>query len=132
MKIINTIEEKMFERVALTISLESKGTTPSREDLQKKVADLQKVDAKLVVINEIKTITGSTNVVVTAQVYKDAKSYKLHVPSYLKKKSEVKEEVKEEAAPAEEAPQEEKTEAAPKDEATEEVKEESTEEEKNE
>lgn len=123
MKVINKVEEKMFGRDTVTISIENVGVTPARSDLQKKIAEKEKADPKLVVVNEIKTITGSTTVSVTAQIYKDAKSYKLYVPAYLAKKSEVKEEPKPEPeAPAEEPAKEETSEEKPVEEVKDEEK----------
>ena len=97
MKVIEKTEEKMFGRVALTISIQGKGkTTPARSELQKSIATNQKADAKLVVVTNIKSVTGTPDVTVTAHVYSNEKFYKQFVPAYLQKKSVIVEAVKEE------------------------------------
>jgi small subunit ribosomal protein S24e len=90
MKQISEVEEKILDRKTVVYAGEYKSTTPSRKELQEKVAALNKVKPEMVVIKKIKTDNGSNNVEITAQVYTNEKTYKAIVPKSLAKKSGAK------------------------------------------
>jgi ribosomal protein S24E len=121
MKLIKEIDETMLDRKTLIYQADKSASGITRADLQQKIAVLQKVDPKLVVVREIiSELKGSK---ITAQVYANQKAYDALVSESLAKKSEVAvEEPKSEAVKDEVAVEEPKSEEAKDEVAVEEPK----------
>ena len=108
----------------------SEKAVPSRIAVMDKLASQLKIDKKLIVIKEIKTIFGSTTADLEAHVYNSVELKDKIEPKYLLKRNEIKvaeKKEKKEEAPAEEKKEEvkeaPKAEEKPVEEKKEEVKE---------
>jgi len=91
MKVINQIDEPLFNRKKLTLLMQDK-KTPSRHSLIESVAKGQKVKPEVVAIKKISHKYGSDEITIEAFIYENVKAYDKFVPSYLKKKSTIKKE----------------------------------------
>ena len=118
-KLIKEREAPLLSRKRLIFEIDYSGSrTPSKRDIKKTVASLQKVKEDLVSIRHIYPRFGSCKAKIITHIYKTPQDLKKYEPQ--KKKEE-----KAEAAPTEapkEAPKEEKKEAAPKEEKPKEEK----------
>jgi ribosomal protein S24E len=92
MKILQKKENPLFSRTSLKVEVEHKGKpTPTNADIKKRVAELMKVDEKLVVIEHIYTKFSAGVSEVIAHVYKNEKALE-NVKIKKKKKKEAKKE----------------------------------------
>ncbi len=92
MKLINKVEEKLLGRVCFEYEFEKMATSPSRVEIQKEVAKLQKAKFELVVIEKIDVQFGTNKFKIKAVVYNSKEDYKKSVPAHLAKKSVIADE----------------------------------------
>tara|TARA_Y100000034_G_scaffold85463_1_gene102496 strand:+ start:183 stop:617 length:435 start_codon:yes stop_codon:yes gene_type:complete len=128
-KIDNKTENKLLSRLEVKFTIKHKGATPSRTEVQVKLAAKLSKDSKLVIIPKISTRFGLGESIGIAHVYKTEKAKLANEPKHILKrfepkpvKTEVKKEEKveekasepekkEEATPAEEEPKKEEEKA---------------------
>ncbi|MGM5483979.1 MAG: hypothetical protein ACQER9_03630 [Nanobdellota archaeon] len=91
MEVLSEMKEEMLGRKRLTYKMEQKSVTPARSVLQKKIADMNKADPKLVVVNKIEGKYGTNEFIIDAEIYNNKESYDKCVPQSMVKKSEIKE-----------------------------------------
>lgn len=111
MEVLKEKDMKLLSRKRLTLLVENKGATPSRQDLVKEIAKKFKTDEELVIIKHIYQQFGKNKTKLMVHIYEDKDKMKIFEHANLLKKHEVKipEPVKEESAvkvPAQEAPKE--------------------------
>ena len=118
-KLIKEREAPLLARKRLSFEIDYSGSkTPSKDDVKKTVASLQKIKEDLVAVRHIYPRFGSSKAKIIVHIYKTLKDLKRYEPKIKKK------EKKAEGAPAEapkEKPKEEKKEEKPKEEKKEEA-----------
>lgn len=98
-KLIKETEAPLLSRKRLNFEVTYPGSkTPSKEDIKKTIASLQKVKEDLVAIRHIYPKFGESKAKIIAHVYNNAGDLKKYEP---KTRKEGKAEEKQEAAPAE-------------------------------
>ena len=116
-EILKEKDMKLLSRKRVTLMMENKGATPSRQDIIKKLADKLKVKEDLVVVKHIYSQYGKAKTKLIVNIYKDKKKMEMFEHANLLKKHKVEkpaEEVKEEKLTTEEKP-EKKQEEAPEE-----------------
>jgi len=106
LKITNKEEQKLLDRTLVKARLNfSEKAVPSRKAVLGELSKQLKVDKKLIVIKEIRTVYGSTSADVEVHVYDSEEIKNKLEPKHLLKRSELaeakKEKKKEEPKPAE-------------------------------
>ncbi|MFW6009340.1 MAG: hypothetical protein ACOCP8_08775 [archaeon] len=91
MKVLSESKEEMLGRKKAVYKMDQKSVTPARAVLQKKIADLNKTNPKLVVVTKIESVYGKNEFIIHTEIYNDKKSYDLCVSKSMAKKSEIKE-----------------------------------------
>ena len=124
LEIKSKTENPLLHRIEVKAELNFTGSTPSKEDVKKQIAEKAASKPELTIVKKIETIFGLEKANVLAYVYKDKDNMKKIEPKEGKKKKGDKPKAKEEKKPKEEAPKEEVKKEEPKEEAKPEAKDE--------
>lgn len=96
LKITNKEEQKLLDRKLVKARLNfSEKAVPSRKTVLEELSKQLKVDKKLIIIKEIRTVYGSTSADVEVHVYDSEEIKNKLEPKHLIKRSQVTEEKKE-------------------------------------
>ena len=87
MEIVKNFENKLLNRKQITAKLTVEGATLSRADAKANIAKALKVEEDLIIIKEIKSTFGSTEVVVEANVYDSKENLEKNARPHLIKRN---------------------------------------------
>jgi len=87
MEIVNNKENKLLGRKEVTAKLTVEKATLSRADAKSKLAKALKVEEDLIIIKKIKSVFGSLNVVIEANIYDSKESLKKNARPHLIKRN---------------------------------------------
>lgn len=91
MKKIQEQNQALLGRNYVVYEHQVNAVTPSRKDIQVKIASMEKSKPQLVTIKKIDSVYGTSVINISAYVYSSEADYKRSVPAYLSKKSVVEE-----------------------------------------
>jgi len=85
MNIISEKHNPLLSRRELLIEISFTGKTPTKPEVQKQIAEFQKLDEKLIVVRDIIGIYGDRRAKATAFIYENEKALKDIEPKEKKK-----------------------------------------------
>lgn len=91
LKIIKKEDNKLFDRIDAVLEFETKGATPSRNQLTSEIASLLNSKSELVSIQKIEQNYGSNVAVINVRVYSNIEQLKKFEPAHLVKRTKTKE-----------------------------------------